>query len=59
MIDQPDQQRDGGQPIGRRNVLAMFVAAGVLTPLVGTGTARAADDGWYPIPEESGSIPWW
>jgi hypothetical protein len=37
----------------------MFVAAGVLTPLIGNGTAQAAADEYYPIPEESGSIPWW
>jgi hypothetical protein len=39
-------------------VLTTLVAAGLL-PLIGTGTAQAAEDGWYPIPEESGSIAWW
>jgi hypothetical protein len=39
-------------------------AAGVISPLIGGGTAQAASgssevDDYYPIPEESGSIPWW
>ena len=59
MIDRPDSERDVATPIGRRSVLAMLLAAGLLTQLGGTGTAQAAADESYPIPEESGSIPWW
>jgi hypothetical protein len=42
-------------------MITMVVAAGVLAPLVGTGTAHASSttDTWYDIPEESGSVPWW
>jgi hypothetical protein len=60
-VDRPDSQRDMGPLIGRRGMITMMVAAGVLTPLVGTGTAQAASstDSWYDIPEESGSVPWW
>jgi len=67
-----EQPHEGGLLLGRRNVLGIIVAAGVITPLIGTGTALAAGnnaasgssgtdqvDDWYPIPEESGSVPWW
>lgn len=59
MIDRPDTEHHAGTPIGRRSVLMVIAAAGLLTPLVGTGTAKATADDWYPIPEECGSIPWW
>ena len=59
MVDRPNTEHDGGTLIGRRSVLMVALAAGVLTPLVGIGTAHAAADDWYPIPEECGSIPWW
>jgi len=71
-----EQPHEGGLLLGRRNVLGILVAAGVITPLIGTGTAQASSndmassndtasggtvgaDDWYPIPEESGSVPWW
>lgn len=59
VIDRPDVEQDGATPIGRRTVLTVFLAAGLLTQLGGTGTAQAGAESWYPIPEESGSIPWW
>ncbi len=59
MFDRRDPDPDGGTPIARRTVLLTALAAGLLTPFVGTGTAQAAEDSWYPIPEESGSVPWW
>jgi hypothetical protein len=59
VVDRPNTEHDGGTLIGRRTVLMTALAAGVLTPLVGTGTAQAGDSEWYPIPEESGAVPWW
>jgi hypothetical protein len=60
-VDQSDTQRDTGPVIGRRGMITMVVAGGLLAPLVGTGSAHAASsaDKWYDIPEESGSVPWW
>jgi hypothetical protein len=41
-------------------MITMVVAGGLLAPLVGAGNAQAASaDGWYDIPEESGSVAWW
>jgi hypothetical protein len=41
-------------------MITMVVAAGVLAPLVGAGTAHASStDTTYEIPEESGSVAWW
>jgi hypothetical protein len=59
VIDRSSTEHEPGTPIARRSVLTVLALAGLLTPLVGTGTALAAEDTWYPIPEESGSIPWW
>ena len=59
MFDRPDSEHVGGTLIRRRSVLMMALAAGTLVPFIGTGTAHAAGDDYYPIPEESGSIPWW
>jgi hypothetical protein len=59
VIDRPDSEQGDGTLFRRRSVLMMALAAGVLAPIVGTGTAQAGADDWYPIPEESGSIPWW
>jgi hypothetical protein len=60
VADRTNAEHEGGILIGRRNVLMMAAAAGALIPFVGTGTAQAAQgDGYYDIPEESGSVPWW
>jgi hypothetical protein len=40
-------------------VLITLLATGLVTPFVGTSTAHASEDFWYPIPEESGSVAWW
>ena len=58
VVDRPVSEQ-GGTLVGRRSVLMVALAAGVLAPFVGTGTAKAADEDEYPIPEECGSIPWW
>lgn len=59
VTDRPKNQRGAGTPIGRRSVLMMLVAAGVLAPLVGTGTARAAGkEDPCDVPEECGALPW-
>jgi len=66
--DSTDQPQENGLLLPRRNVLGIMAAAGaatVITPIIGSGTAQASSgssdpaDDYYPIPEESGSIPWW
>lgn len=59
MTQQAEIRRGGGTVIGRRRVLKMLMAAGVLVPLVGTGRAQAAagNEPWE-IPEESGALAW-
>jgi hypothetical protein len=56
-----------GMPIPRRTLFGLVFAAGVIAPLVGTGTARAdsgSDDPpggeeEYEIPDGIGSVAWW
>jgi hypothetical protein len=62
VFDRPDLELPVGPVIGRRKLFAMALAAGAMAPLVGAGmgTAEAAaGESFYPIPEESGAIPWW
>lgn len=61
-----DRASLGGTPISRRTLLGVALAAGVIAPLIGTGTAHA-DSGTegqpgseeYEIPDGIGSAPWW
>lgn len=60
MTNPSDEERGQWPLIGRRSMIKLVMAAGVLAPFVGTSPAQASSaDGWYDIPEESGSVPWW
>lgn len=60
VTDRPDSKRDSGTLIGRRSLLMMLLAAGVVAPLVGSRRAQAAaEDPPYEVPEESGALGLW
>ena len=58
MVDKPGAEHAGKIVIRRRTLLMSLLAAGVLTPLIGTSTALA-EQGLLAIPENSGCRPWW
>ena len=58
MLNRSDSTPDQGTLIGRRSVLLMLAAVGVLAPLLGAAPARADESEPQVVPEESGAVPW-
>lgn len=67
MLEVPNPTAPGSITLHRRTLLGIGLAAGVLVPLVGTGTARAETGAGttspsseeYEMPDGIGSAPWW
>lgn len=65
-LDVPNPAAPGSLTLHRRTLLGLGLAAGVLIPFLGAGTARADSGGEtapateeYEMPEGIGSEPWW